>query len=95
MFRIKKVFENEATTILKIAGDIPNETVESWAAEMRRLIQSSDRHLIFEVCEIACLSSRAMQRLQELLTGNVFLLNCSTMMRNRLRASGFSDHILD
>ena len=45
MFRIKKIFENDLTYILKIEGEITEENLSVWTDEIRNLINSSNHQV--------------------------------------------------
>lgn len=95
MFRIKKVFENDLTTILKIEGEILDENLQDWIDEIKRSIKLAQKQIILEICHVTFLSPKAVEVLIKLLTKDIFLLNCPTSVKNMLHSAGLSANVLD
>jgi anti-anti-sigma regulatory factor len=95
MFRIKKIFENDLTYILKIEGEITEENLSVWTDEIRNLINSSNHQVILEICEVTYMSPKAVENLIEQLTDDIYLLNCPTFMKNMLHTAGYAKNVLD
>jgi len=94
MFRIKRIFENDLTVILKIEGEISDENVLDWKNEMSRLIELPDREIIFDICYVTFMCPKAVEVLIKLLTKKIFLLNCPTSVSNMLHSAGLSANVL-
>ncbi len=95
MFRIKKIYENNLTSIIKIEGEISDENVLDWKNEISRLIELPEREIIFEICYVTFMSPKAVKVLIKLLTEKIFLLNCPTSVSNMLHSAGLSANVLD
>ncbi len=95
MFRMKKIFDNDLTTIIKIEGQIPDNESNNWSAEISSLIKQSERQVILEMCDVTFISAKAVQVMMDELTDKVFLLNCPTFVKNMLQSAGLSAHVLD
>ncbi len=95
MFRMKKIFENDLTTIIKIEGQIPDDELNNWSAEISSLIKQSKQQVILEMCDVIFISAKAVQVMMNELTDKMFLLNCPTFVKNMLQSAGWSDHVLD
>ena len=95
MFRIKKIYENNLTSIIKIEGEISDENVLDWKNEISRLIELPEREIIFEICYVTFMSPKAVKVLIKLLTKKIFLLNCPTSVSNMLHSAGLSANVLD
>ena len=95
MFRIKKVFENDLIIIWKIEGEISNDRFQFWIDEMNHLITHVKKQIIFDMCDVACIAAAPAQRLIDILTKDVYLLNCPTFVKNMLQSAGLSSHVLD
>ena len=95
MFRIKRIFENDLTVIIKIEGEISDENVLDWKNELRRLIELPEREIILEICYVTFMCSKAVEVLIKLLTKKIFLLNCPTSVSNMLHSAGLSANVLD
>lgn len=95
MFLIKKIFENDLTTIFKIEGQITNENLVAWANEIRPLTKPSDRQIILETCEVTFMCPKSVEILGEQISDNIYLLNCPTFVKNMLRSAGLSANVLD
>jgi len=95
MFRIKRIFENDLTVIIKIEGEISDENLPDWKNEISRLIELPEREIIFEICYVTFMSPKAVKVLIKLLTKQIFLLNCPTSVSNMLHSAGLSANVLD
>ncbi len=95
MFRIKKIYENNLTSIIKIEGEISDENVLDWKNEISRLTDLPEREIIFEICYVTFMSPKAVKVLIKLLTRKIFLLNCPTSVSNMLHSAGLSANVLD
>ncbi len=95
MFRIKKVFENDLIIIWKIEGEISNDRFQFWIDEMNRLITHVKKQIIFDMCDVACIAAAPAQRLIDILTKDVYLLNCPTFVKNMLQSAGLSSQVMD
>ena len=95
MFRIKKIFENDLTIIWKIEGEISNDRLQFWVDEMNHLITNAEKQVILDMCDVTSMAPTPVQRLMDVITKNVYLLNCPTFVKNMLQSAGLSGHVLD
>ncbi len=95
MFRINQIFENELTTIFKIEGEISDGNLHDWTDAINRLIKLPEKQIILEICEVTLMSPKAVQVLIDVITGNVYLLNGPTFVKNILKSAGLSGNVLD
>ncbi len=95
MFRIKNIYENDLTSILRIEGEISDEDVPDWKNEINRLIKLPEREIILDICYVTFMCPRAVEVLIKLLTKEIFLLNCLTPVSNMLHSAGLSANVLD
>jgi len=95
MFRIKTIYENDLTSILRIEGEISDEDVPAWKNEISRLIKLPEREIILDICYVTFMCPRAVEVLIKLLTNKIFLLNCLTPVSNMLHSAGLSANVLD
>ncbi len=61
MFRIKKNYENNLTSIIKIEGEISDENVLDWKNEISCLIELPEREIIFEICYVTFMCPKAVE----------------------------------
>ena len=95
MFRIRKLYENGLTSIIKIEGEISDENLPDWKNELTRLIKLSERQVILEIGYVTYMCPKAVEVLRKLLTKDIFLLNGQTSVRNMLHGAGLSANVLD
>ncbi|MFQ5865502.1 MAG: hypothetical protein ACE5IW_09770 [bacterium] len=95
MFRINKIFENDLTVILKIEGELSDKNLQDWSDEINRLIKLFEQKIIVELCKVTSMCPKAVQVLIDLITENIYLLNCPTLAKNMLHAAGLSANILE
>ena len=95
MFRIKNIYENDLTSILRIEGEISDEDVPDWKNEISRLIKLPEREIILDICYVIFMCPKAVEVLIKLLTKKIFLLNCPTSVSNMLHSAGLSANVLD
>ncbi len=94
MFRMRKIFKNDLTLVIKIAGKITDENMQDWTNELRRLSKHSGRRIILDICEVTSISPRAVQVLADFLTDKIYLLNCPVYAVNMLQSAGLGANIL-
>jgi len=95
MFRIKTIYENNLTSIIKIEGEISEENLPDWQNEISRLIELPEREVIFDICYVTFMCPKAVEVLIKLLTKKIFLLNGPTSVSNMLHSAGLSANVLD
>ena len=95
MFRIKTIYENNLTSIIKIEGEISDENLPDWKNEISRLIELPEREIILEICYVTFMCPKAVKVLIKLLTKKIFLLNGPTSLSNMLHSAGLSANVLD
>ena len=95
MFRIKKIFKNELTTILSIEGDINNGNLVILKEEISALLQESEQQVILDGSAVSFVTPKAVGPFKETLSNNVYLLNFPINFRNMLHSAGWSDRVLE
>ena len=95
MFRIKKIFENKLTTILRIEGDISNENLVVLKKEISTLLQESEQQVILDGSTVSFVTPKAVGTFTEMFCNNIYLLNFPTNFRNILHSAGWSDRVLE
>lgn len=95
MFRAKNVYSSSATTIIKIEGEIRESDIEPWAEVMAELKHSSGCELVLDFSSVGFMTPRAVSVLQQHINDNMYLLNCSSLVRNMLQTTGLNKNVLD
>ncbi|MFQ5769477.1 MAG: STAS domain-containing protein [bacterium] len=95
MFRIRKIFENDLTAILKIEGEISNGNLQDWINETKSFITICNQQIILDICDVTFMSPQAVDMLIELISENIYLLNTPKIVRNILHSAGLSMHVLE
>ena len=95
MFRIKQIYENDLTSIVKIQGEIALEDVPDWRAEITPFMQPSAKQLLLEISAVDYICPEAVQVLIKLLTRDMFLMDGPVAVRNMVQAAGLASHVLD
>lgn len=95
MFRIEKIFENHQTELIKVEGEVNDSEVIDWADSLQAMLDDSLKQIILNFSELTFLCPKAVEALIHCMTPNLLLLNCPTALRNRIRAAGWPENILD
>lgn len=95
MFRIRKIWENDLTSILKIEGEISDSDLSIWAEEVGTLTQDGPRQTVLDCCSVTSISPKALEVLSGRLSGGIYLVNCPVWIKNILHSAGRSKNILD
>lgn len=95
MFRIRKIWENNLTLILKIEGEISDSDLSIWAEEVGALTQEGTRQTVLDCCSVTSISPKALEVLSERLSGGIYVVNCPVWVKNILHSAGRSKNILD
>ena len=95
MFRIKKIFNNKLTTILRIEGDINNGNLVAMKEEISALLQETEQQVILDGSAVSFVTPKAVGTLTEMLSNNIYLLNFPINFRNMLHSAGWSDRVLE
>ena len=94
MYRINRVFENEALALVRIEGEVNDRELVDWEQALQSIWQGNRRRIILDFCEVAFLSPRAVEALVRQLEAETLLLNCSTTVRNMICSAGCSQNLL-
>ena len=95
MFRIKMIFENKQTLLLKVEGEIAENNLDEWSNWLEFFTEQTKKQIILEFCDLIFASQKAVEKLLEKMTNNVYLLNCLTAVKNIAHSSGFSKNVLE
>jgi len=95
LFRIKQIYENDLTCIVKIQGEIVVEDIPDWRNEIARFMEPSEKQLILEISYVGYMCPEAVQLLISLLNHDIFLLHGPVSIRNMVQAAGLSANVLD
>ena len=95
MFRIKQLYENDLTSIIKIQGKIAREDVPDWRVEIAPFMQPSEKQLILEISYVDYMCPEAVQVLIKLLRSDILLMDGPITVRNMLEAAGLASQVLD
>ena len=95
MFRIRKLLENDITSILKIEGEISDSDLRFWAEVVGALNQDGVRQTVLDCCSVTSISQKALEILSGRLSGGIYLVNCSVWVKNILNSAGRSKNVLD
>lgn len=94
MFRITRAFENNSTEIYRIEGRIPEQLLESWEDEMKKLGTSGPRQVILDFSQTWHVCPRAIDALAQGAGRECLFLNCSIELRNMLLTAGCGSRVL-
>lgn len=95
MFRIRKILENEITSIFKIEGEISNSNLSAWAEEIDGMISPNTRQILLDCSSVSSICPKALEILSKRLSEGVYLVNCPVGVKNILQSAGRSRNILD
>ena len=95
MFRIKKIFNNKLTTILRIEGDINNGNLVIVEEEISALLQTPEHQVILDGSAISFVTPKAVELFNNILSNDIYLLNFPINFRNMLHSAGWSDRVLE
>ena len=94
MFRITKTFENEATEIFQIEGQVSDETAGEWSREIELLKKDNARTVILDFAHVWFISNKGVEALRGILSDSCYVMNCGMEVRNVLYMSGMSSRML-
>ena len=95
MFRIKKIFNNKLTTILRIEGDLNNGNLVIFNEEISALVQESEQQIILDGSSVSFVTPNAVELFNDMLSNDIYLLNFPINFRNMLEGLGWSGRILE
>ena len=95
MFRVKNVFENEHTVLLKLEGEIVESNVNDWSNWLESFSEQTNKQIILEFCHLIFVTQKGIEKLLEKMAPNIYLLNCPTDVENIAHAFGFSQNVLE
>lgn len=95
MFRAKSVYSSPTTKIVKIEGMVKEADIEPWSDLMAELSKSSTTELVLDFSSVGFLDPRAVNVLRQHITERMYLLNCSSLVRNMLQTTGLRRNVLD
>jgi anti-anti-sigma factor len=95
MFRIRKTIELGQTSVLSVEGEIREENLAVWRAELDTLLQTNEGNVILNFHSVSFMDASAVPKLMELGAKRVYVLNCSNFVKNMLQAAGLASMIID
>ncbi|MGH1365064.1 MAG: hypothetical protein ACRBF0_15990 [Calditrichia bacterium] len=95
MFKISSLLETENLLLLKVEGEITLDQLSAWNESLVKIFNSPIRRLVIDFCSITYLSVEAIELLIDLISPNVLILNCTTLVGNMLKSAGLSENLLD
>ena len=95
MFRIRKTFASGETSILSLEGEIRVENLTVWTAELDGSRLTIQGNMILNFHSVSFMDASAVPKLTELIAKRVYVLNCSTLVKNMLQSAGLSSMIID
>lgn len=94
MFRIEKIFQNEQTVIFSVQGYITDHFLDVWTEQLATMKSDPKPQVILNFHGVSFISPLALAALKEIETTNMFIMNCSPVIRNMIQSSGISSMLL-
>jgi anti-anti-sigma regulatory factor len=94
MFRIEKIFQNEKTVIFSVQGYITDRFLDDWKEQLTTIKNKSTAEVILNFHGVSFVSPSALTALRAVDTSNVFIMNCSPVIRNMIQSVGISSILL-
>lgn len=96
MYRLKTVYSRPHTCIIKIEGDIRVQDAQQWREAIEGIRKGeSARQIILDFSSVSFVSPAAIAEITEVIGDGVFLMNCTTFVRNIMQSSGLGKHVLE
>ena len=94
MFRIERVFQNDQTVILSVQGYITDRVLDTWSEQLNIVVNDLKPQVILNFHGVSFISPGALLALKALDTTNIFLMNCSPVIRNMVQSAGLSGMLI-
>ena len=94
MFRIIKAFENSSIILFKLEGEVTDGNFDEVSSVLETTINKQSREIILDLCDLSFLRGSALTVIASQMAKGIYVLNCSTAMKNKLQSIGFLSNIL-
>jgi len=95
MYRLRNVRVNEQTSIVKIEGELREDSLSNWQKELETIRNNTPGDIILNCAALSFVSPLVVPYLKKISNSRTYLLNCSPIFRNTLQAAGLSSMLLD
>ena len=93
-FRIRKVFEQEGFSIIKVEGDISTDNFLEWSEKLKQVLAETSLPLVLDFSSVGFLSPRVVDLFQGLLRSHMYMFNLPSSTKNIMEAAGLSQYII-
>ena len=93
-FRIRKVFEQESFSIIKVEGDISTENFLEWSDKLKQVLANTPLPIILDFSSVGFLTPRVVDLFQGLLKPHMYMFNLPNSTKNVMESSGLRRHII-
>ena len=94
LFRIRKVFEQEGISIIKIEGDVTAGNYQDWAEKVCTYVEGTKVPIILDFSSVGFLTPQVAELFHRVLKKHIYLINLPSSTKNILESSGFSQHVI-
>ena len=93
-FRIRKVFEQDGFSIIKVEGDISTENFLEWSEKLKQVLAETPLPIVLDFSSVGFLTPRAVDLFQGLLRPHMYMFNLPSSTKNIMESAGLSQHII-
>ena len=94
LFRIRKVFDQDGISIIKIEGDVTEGNYQDWADQVSPYLAETKMPIILDFSSVGFLTPQVAELFHRVLNKHVYLINLPSSAKNIMESSGFSQHVI-
>ena len=94
LFRIRKVFDKEGISIIKIEGDVTAGNFQDWAEKVGTHLEETKLPIILDFSSVGFLTPQVAELFHRVLKKHIYLINLPSSTKNIMESSGFSQHVI-
>ena len=94
LFRIRKVFEREGISIVKIEGDVTTGNFQDWAEKVGSCLDDTKQPIILDFSSVGFLTPKVVELFHRVLKEHMYIINLPSSTKNIVESAGLSQHVI-
>lgn len=94
LFRIRKVFEKDGISIIKVEGDVTIGNFREWSEKIDTFLEEATLPTILDFSSVGFLTPKVVEFFERVLKGNRYLINLPSSTKNIVESAGLSRHVI-
>ena len=94
LFRIRKVFDQEGISIIKVEGDVTTGNFQDWAEKVGSCLDETKLPIILDFSSVGFLTPKVVELFHRVLKEHIYIINLPSSTKNIVESAGLSQHVI-